>query len=238
MCTGKTHLVCSLAVVLTPILILAPGAPHDTITTPCLSGEPGGWCCRGALTLLGVVAGLFPDLDAPESELLHVARNLSDRTGWAAVAALGLRRTGLPGRMIGALLGMPGALVSGALAAVSILLRSVSHHRGLTHELRGVGLCTGLVMLAAAGATGLCRLPPSLGLQVTLLVGAFWTLGYLTHLLLDAATIAGIPLLSARRTFHLLPRAWRVRTGSWPDTVLVRGVAGAWLILLLLARVS
>ena len=118
------------------------------------------------------------------------------------------------------------------------MLRSASRHRGLTHELRGVGLFTGLVMLAAAAVARLWRLPPSLELQITLLVGAFWTLGYLTHLLLDAATIAGIPLLSPRRTFHLLPRAWRVRTGSWADTVLVRGVAGAWLILLLLARVS
>ena len=167
-----------------------------------------------------------------------MARTLPGRAGWAAVATLGLRRRGLPARVIQALFSMPGACASGALAGVSLLLCSASRHRGLTHELRGVGLFTGLVMLAAAAVAGLWRLPPSLGLQITLLVGAFWTLGYLTHLLLDAATIAGIPLLSPRRTFHLLPRAWRVRTGSWPDTVLVRGVAGAWLILLLLARVS
>ena len=226
LCTGKTHLLCSAAVVATPLLAI-------TGRLTLLPVNPGQILPGVGLLLVGVIGGLFPDLDAPESELLHAPKKLAHRTGRIAVSALGLPKISLLRLLVYGLFWLPGALVGGLVAGLSLAIRSVSHHRGLTHELRGLLLFTGILLLFTAGPLLLWRLPTSAVLHITLLIGAVWMLGYLTHLLLDAATISGIPLLTKRRMFHLLPRGRRIRTGSWPDTLLLRGVASIWLVVLL-----
>ena len=80
-------------------------------------------------------------------------------------------------------------------------------HRSLLHSLWG------LAYVALAGAL----LSPLIGWQAAL---ALW-LGYAGHLLADALTKSGIPLLypSAMR-FHLLPKGRRITTGSLAEEIL------------------
>lgn len=73
------------------------------------------------------------------------------------------------------------------------------NHRGITHTL----LAAALVALLSAAL-----LPE--------LIAATIAGAYLSHLVLDACTISGVPLLGPLtwRRFHLLPAIARVRTGS------------------------
>lgn len=77
-------------------------------------------------------------------------------------------------------------------------------HRGFTHT---------LVALAIVSAACGLWLPGALALAI----GA----GYASHLLLDALTRSGIPLLwpVTSRAVKLLPRPLQVRTGSWREAV-------------------
>jgi len=96
------------------------------------------------------------------------------------------------------------------------IYRSVGH-RSLLHSLLA------LVFVAIAGAI----LSPFLGWQVSL---ALW-LGYVSHLLTDASTRSGIPLLYPRpKRFHLLPKPLRIVTGSSAEEVIF--VVFATLVLL------
>ncbi|MBI2877577.1 MAG: metal-dependent hydrolase [Candidatus Tectomicrobia bacterium] len=82
-------------------------------------------------------------------------------------------------------------------------------HRGLTHEPM-------VVLLLAALALWLRHL----------LLWAF-ALGYAFHLLSDALTRFGIPLLGRWR-LHLLPKPFRIKTGSWAEH-LISVILGMWL---------
>jgi len=106
-------------------------------------------------------------------------------------------------------------------------------HRGPLHSLPG---------LAAFGL--ICALP--LALLWGGGYGAAALLGYGSHLLLDAMTRHGVPLLPARdragrwglrQRRHLLPRAFRFVTGSAAEDVLQAFLFGA-VLLLLLARLN
>ncbi len=74
-------------------------------------------------------------------------------------------------------------------------------HRGVLHTFWGVGLCMLL-------GTPLLQIPQG-GFYLAALV-----LGYVSHLLLDACTLHGIPLGVGRIRLHLLPSMLRVTTGS------------------------
>lgn len=105
-------------------------------------------------------------------------------------------------------------------APLSELLHRSFGHRGLLHSLRG--------LLAAT-----LLLSPLALLDWRLPLGA--ALGYASHLLGDAATRSGIPLLYPDKgRLHLLPRPLRLSTGSQAEDAVF--VLFAFLDLLLLLR--
>lgn len=88
-----------------------------------------------------------------------------------------------------------------------------ANHRGATHWLLSAAAAT-FLLTAAAGAVW-----PALTLPVAIGVGC----GYGAHLLADACTPHGVPLLgpfSARR-IHLLPPRRRVATGGLGDVLVL-----------------
>ncbi len=93
-------------------------------------------------------------------------------------------------------------------------------HRGLLHSL------SGLCMVA--------------GLSTPLIWWVGWApvgallLGYASHLMADSATKSGIRLLYPRpRRFYLLPRSWRITTGSEVEEAVFVIIANFALALLL-----
>lgn len=100
------------------------------------------------------------------------------------------------------------------------VLHQVLGHRGVLHSLLGLAVVSVLAM----------ALIPLVG---TLLSFAL-ALGYFSHLLADACTKAGIAwFYPMRRRYHLLPKAFRLTTGSQvEDLVFVVAAAGALLLLL------
>ena len=84
-------------------------------------------------------------------------------------------------------------------------------HRGATHWL-STGLAVTAVFAVVAGVVdAVLVLPVAAGL------GA----GYMLHLLADACTPHGVPLLGpfSTRKRHVLPKRWRIPTGSGRETV-------------------
>lgn len=110
-----------------------------------------------------------------------------------------------------------------------IVVALATRHRGATHW-----LLTGAVVTAALTALTTALSPtlaPPIGLGVAL--------GYTTHLLADACTPHGAPLLgpfSARRR-HLLPGRARIRTGSAVELA-VLALVGAGAVALAVMIVS
>ncbi len=103
---------------------------------------------------------------------------------------------------------------------IAQLLHGRFGHRGALHSLRGLGV------LALVGLPLLFWLPWRW--YLALLVG------YASHLLGDACTKTGIPLLYPRpQRFWLLPRRWRLTTGSPEEEWLIPLLALAILLLLL-----
>lgn len=86
-------------------------------------------------------------------------------------------------------------------APLSVLLNRTLGHRGLLHSILGWGLAT-LILLPLA-------------LFVSVAVPLALSLGYASHLVTDACTKSGIPLLyPKRKRYHLLPHPLRLTTGS------------------------
>jgi inner membrane protein len=105
-----------------------------------------------------------------------------------------------------------------------LVLPARALHRYLGH--RG-----GLHSLLALGAVGVLALPL---LWVDVL--AWWglLLGYGSHLLGDAATKRGVPLLYPRRAaVHLLPCPFRLSTGSLSEEVVFAVLSASAMLLLL-----
>jgi inner membrane protein len=85
-------------------------------------------------------------------------------------------------------------------------------HRSLLHSLPGLGLIAvlGIAVVLSLGI-------PPLAWQILLAL----LLGYASHLLADACTKSGIPLLYPnRKRFHLMPHSWRITTGSRAEDLL------------------
>ncbi len=105
-------------------------------------------------------------------------------------------------------------------APLSQVLHQSFGHRGLLHSLAGLGLFTVL-----------CALPLALWLGAPF--GMALSLGYASHLLADSATKSGVPLLYPhRKRHHLLPKGWRLTTGSMAEEMLLPFLAFAVLLLL------
>ena len=108
------------------------------------------------------------------------------------------------------------------------LFALVARHRGATHWLT-TAVATSAVCAAAAAAVWV-----NLALPVGVGVGC----GYCAHLIADACTPHGAPLLGPfnRQCVHLLPHGHRIRTGGRADllVLLVAGVAAVALGALML----
>lgn len=87
------------------------------------------------------------------------------------------------------------------LAVISVPLAGIIGHRGVTHSLIAV-----LALLAFLAPAGLDH------------AGAPLAVGYLSHLLADALTLSGVPLLWPSRRLYGLPL---IRTGSLAEIGLV-----------------
>lgn len=96
------------------------------------------------------------------------------------------------------------------LRSVSRMARQLVSHRGPFHSLIGAYAFAMLLCLPVAAVAG-----PSSAIGLLL--------GYLSHLLLDACTVSGLPLLWPDPKSHrLLPRRLKVVTnGPWEDFLLV-----------------
>ena len=107
------------------------------------------------------------------------------------------------------------------LAPLARTLHRTFGHRGLLHSLAGLSIFSVLLAWPVAlwfGWTG----------------GVALALGYASHILADAATKSGVPLLyPRRRRYHLLPKGWRLTTGSLAEEALLPFIAFAILLLLL-----
>lgn len=232
--TGQTHLALGSAAGSTVLVAAGVRAPIAALLVP--GGGPPVDAARvaaaGGLLLLCMVGALFPDLDAPESELAHAPGKVAHGMRRTTQAVLGLPTHSLAGGLLGLGFGALGLGLGALVRALSLGVRSFTHHRGFTHTVRGMLVCTGLVMGGAATLAWSLHIPLAGIGSTTLLVGAVWMLGYWTHLLADAATRAGIPLFRADHPFHLLPPGRRVRTGTVCDTVLVRWAAWGWVLVM------
>lgn len=234
--TGKTHLALGSAAGSAVLVAAGIRVPLPALLTPDSQVPIDGLrlALAGGLLLVCMVGTLFPDLDAPESELAHAPQKVARGMQHTTQTILGLRAHGLGGRLLGLGFGAVGLTVGAGVGALSLLVRSFTHHRGFTHELRGMFVFTGLVMGITAVLAWSLHTPWIGIVSAMLLVGAVWMLGYLTHLLADAATRAGIPLFGEDHKFHLLPPGQRVRTGTLLDTVFLRWAAWTWVLVMVL----
>ena len=194
--TGKTHMAISTAIVATALSatgVRASGSMGYLLPAGILERGSGPYAIA-ALLLLGLVAGLFPDLDAPDTELQHLPRRAAGHIGRYATA--GMRGHSPLARLIPALIQLAALPFTLGVSAVSAALRASTTHRGFTHTLLGVMVFTSLVAGATLLITG--------SAQWTLGVGTVWLLGYSSHLAADACTPSGIPLF---RVFGAVTRA-------------------------------
>jgi inner membrane protein len=115
----------------------------------------------------------------------------------------------------------------GRLARLPLRLLILLGHRGLTHSLVAVA---GVTAAAVAHAS---LVAPGWADEVALGGG----LGVLSHVLTDACTPSGVPLLAplSSRRHHLLPRPARIPTGSLRElavaAALMAGTVAATLVL-------
>ena len=107
------------------------------------------------------------------------------------------------------------------LTPLSRIIHRALGHRGLLHSLLGVCLASLVVM--PLGVWWDWSLPITV------------SLGYASHLAADACTKSGIPILfPRRRRYYLVPRTWRLTTGSPAEEMLF--VVVTLLVLALLLR--
>lgn len=160
------------------------------------------WPWVAAAVLVGIVAALTPDLDG------------TDSTARTAVG-LGKEQIKREWRKSKSI-----SLVIRWVVAIPFnLFAKVIPHRGPTHWLvTAVLLCVG-VMYAA----NLFNLPA----VIWVAFGA----GYLSHLLADACTVAGVPLLGplSGRSIRFIPRPLALRTGGVMESVFVSALLGLYI---------
>lgn len=153
----------------------------------------------GTIGIAAMTAGfgaLMPDLDHPDSKASNAVplELLSWGVGVAGMAivvayftgrlggdqAVAVARSAFAPLLRGAVIAIVLALV---LVGASLVLRAVSHHRGTTHSL---AFAAGITAIGSI-VCGVASVPVSYGLAFG------W--GWLTHLITDAMTPAGLPSL-------------------------------------------
>ncbi len=205
--TGKTHMAISAATV---ALALAAAGAEATMEMPRLlplvplvpiepgASKPGAYAVAGLL-VLGIVAGLFPDLDAPDTALQHLPARAARQVGRYIKA--GMPRRSLLGTLAQELVRLAALPFSLILVGASAMLRTFTGHRGFTHTMWGALTFTGLAATIALLVTG--------SAHWSLTVGAVWLLGYASHLAADACTPSGIlygtktPSTASHLVYHL-----------------------------------
>lgn len=115
-------------------------------------------------------------------------------------------------------------LVGFVLRLPAFAFGAIARHRGVSHSL----LAAAVVGLLAA------QVAAPFGSVIAVVVGAGLFAGYLAHLAADALTPAGVPFFAplSRQRVWLLPRAWRISTGSWREGIVAFIAAGSLLALL------
>lgn len=194
----------------------------------------------GAGLLVGWLASVLPDVDGSSDGGDPAARRLlgvGDRQSSRQLGRAGRRlaRARSAGQYLAAIAAFLAALLAKVLALLLSLFAFLVGHRGLTHW--GITwLC--LTALVGMGAVWLesrhAHLPGSSPLTVLVLPFA---VGYGSHILGDMATRSGIAVLAplSPRRYHLLPRRWRLTTGSRQEVAFLAawiGIATPALIVL------
>ena len=126
----------------------------------------------------------------------------------------------------------PQAWIGRRVPGVSHLIRMVFGHRGGTHSLLAVALCSwGLWSLAARQGLPASPFGPYLGSAITALL-----IGYLSHLAADGLTKSGIPLLWPLQKRFRSPLAFT--TGTWVEYLVAWSFVGlvGWRFFNLLPR--
>jgi membrane-bound metal-dependent hydrolase YbcI (DUF457 family) len=169
------------------------------------TGDPTYW-----LPAAGVLGGLLPDMDEPNSTIAHLpgkARSLvRDTTGSGAAAAL-----------VNLIVSIVAGILEAGTVALATFVKSVLGHRGAMHSLAlAVGVAAGATMgVLALGAVTQAKwegaVPP--------LVGPVLGVGYVTHLVTDAMTKTGVPLLwpLTKERIRILPKWMAASTGGALD---------------------
>lgn len=193
-----------------PTHMIAGGAAGLAVAR-CIGSPPATLLLLGGA---GAIGALFPDLDSPRAASSRILCGLGMTTTGAALllethGGLRLVRPSLE------LLSAWGALCLGILL-VPHALRRWTGHRGATHSVLCASTLTLIAILIALvlGATPIV-------MQAIAVVGVGWIAGGIGG---DACTMLGVPALWPWRAEkkHILPPRWRIVTGSWHETNIVR----------------
>lgn len=213
---------------------LSPAAIATSVTSPthdatalaaalALFGTPGDshglMLAAGCVGVQGLTAAYATWMQKRQEAALR-RRGLRDvRVRWK-----GPRRSITRPLRLVAVLGTAAACLPAAIALACARLPDQLEigpidHRTLTHYL----------LTAAAVICGAWLAATELMPQHAEIVAYGVATGFLMHLAMDACTRHGVPLFwpVLRRDVHLLPRRWRVRTGGWPDVLVMAGSLGA-----------
>lgn len=196
--TGKTHLTGGIA---------AAAALHAARLLPELAPYiPTGMITMHGVVLpvllpgmaVAVVASLLPDIDEPQSLISNSPNAIRAQLGTGRRGADRAARRGA-----GVILQV-GNILTRTLAQLVRLL--AGGHRAATHVLP----------IAAALTVGMYYLGASLGFPS---LWIWFAAGYLSHLLLDMMTPAGLALFwpLSKRDWHILPSFLRMQTGGGGD---------------------
>lgn len=196
--TGKTHLAGGIAAAaaLHAARLLPELAPHIPTGMIGIRGVVMPVLLPGMA--VAVLAALLPDIDEPESLISNSPNALRAKLGRGRSAADRATRQGA-----GVLLRAANILTR----ALAMLVRLLAGgHRAATHVLP----------VAAALSAGVYFLGEYLGLPS---LWMWFAAGYLSHLLLDMMTPAGLALFwpLSKRNWHLLPSVLRMPTGGGGD---------------------
>jgi len=166
-----------------------------------------GWLPFGVGMFVGTAAALLPDIDTPDN---HLRRTLGVGNRQTTRAFLDRRRKGLLVRLWNFLRW----LVARLLNVVAWILP----HRGLTHW-----LVTALILTLVASAVTTTQGWPDLYWET-------FAIGYLSHLLADVCTEAGVKLFAPVYTRAINVPFLRVRTGTWAEQLFVYFLIFLWLV--------
>jgi membrane-bound metal-dependent hydrolase YbcI (DUF457 family) len=192
---GRHHAICGAAVAAPALLYLTRGSIGAVVV-----GVP-----------IATLGAMLPDIDTRRFPLQGEVWR-----AWKRLAKTARSRgpLGMPFALAAILVG---ALMAGALGALSWLVRRVVSHRGFTHTV----FCTAIIGVAATWA--------SLRLVGSWVPGVALAIGYASHLVTDAMTYRGVdafePLIPL--TVHLLPPGLRFGNGGAREGIAVFAIVVA-----------